>query len=311
MLTPPTLNAVLAWPNLCAAWERVADNRGAPGPDQVSVARYARHWEANLRRLQELVQAGRYRPGGLRRVAIPKRSGGQRLLSIANVGDRILQRAALNLLDPWLDQHFLPCSFGYRRGRGLHNAVAAIVQLRNQGYNWVVDADIDDCFDSLDHSVLRDLLRAHIADPRLMALLQLWLISGRRYANPPRGVAQGLPISPLCCNLYLHQLDLALAKENRKLIRYADDFIVCCRDREHATRVYREIDGHLATLRLRYEPSKSRITSFDTGFDFLGVRFTPVSYSFTWETEDGEQEPITVVGPTPAWVWGRLPRGYA
>jgi len=306
----PTFNSILAWPNLCNAWERMADNRGAPGPDQVSVRRFARHWEANLRRLQALVQAGRYRPGGLRRVAIPKRRGGQRLLSIANIGDRVLQRAALNVLDPHLDRAFLPCSFGYRSGRGLHQAVAAIVQLRNQGYRWVVDADIDECFDSLDHQQLRRFLAEQVDDPRTMALLQLWLIAGRRHAQPPRGVAQGLPISPLFCNLYLHQLDCALAKRNRKLVRYADDFIVCCRSREHAERVYGEIDTILARLRLRFEPSKSRITSFDEGFDFLGVHFTPVSYSFNWQNAEGETEPISVVGPTPAWVWGRLPRGY-
>ncbi len=144
------LNAILAWPNLCDAWERVAENRGAPGPDQINVRRFARNWEENLRRLQSLVRAGRYRPGGLRRVAIPKRSGGQRILSIANIGDRVLQRAALNVLSDLCEPRFLPCSHGYRPGRSLHNAVAAIgfvghASLRDKSRMWQIDTAVRMC----------------------------------------------------------------------------------------------------------------------------------------------------------------------
>jgi group II intron reverse transcriptase/maturase len=300
-----TFEQILAWENLCAAWEAVADNRGAAGSDAVSVARFARNWEANLRRLQTLVAGGRYRPGGLRRVAVPKRSGGQRVLAIANVGDRVLQRAALQVLAGPCDAGFLPCSFGYRPGRSLHDAVAAILHWRDAGCTWLVDADIDECFDSLDHALLRRFVAEAAPDPRTQALIGLWLINGRRQANPPRGIAQGLPISPLLCNLYLHRLDAALTARRRRLVRYADDFVVFCRSRKQAERVYEDTGRALADLRLCYEPSKTRITSFEQGFDFLGVHFEGITYAFTWQ-----EEQVRVVGPTPPWVWGKLPHGY-
>lgn len=104
-------------------------------------------------------------------------------------------------------------------------------------------------------------------------------------ANPPRGIAQGLPISPLLCNLYLHRLDAKLTGRGRRLVRYADDFVVFCRSRVQAERVFAETGQGLADLRLRFEPSKTRITSFEQGFDFLGVHFESITYSFTWQKE--------------------------
>lgn len=299
------IDAVLSWSNLCQAWEKVADNRGSPGPDHVSITRFARHWEENLRRLQELVRSRKYRPGGLRRVAIPKRTGGQRLLSIPNVGDRVLQRAALNLLEAHLDRRFLACSYAYRPRRGLRQAVGAILQLRETGHRFVVEADIDDCFGSLDHALLLDLVQRKIEDSRVVALIEQWLAAGRQRRHPDRGVAQGMPISPLLCNLYLHEMDWALVRKRWNLVRYADDFVVCCASRTQAEMGLEAITSALDALKLRLEPRKTRITSFNEGFEFLGVYFQGDKIVFTWE---GKR--FAVSGDAPEWMWAYAPQGY-
>lgn len=299
------LSQTLAWPNLTDAWERVAENRGAPGADRVSIARFARNWEQNLRRLQELAAADRYRPGRLRRVSIPKSGGGQRLLTIPTVADRVLQRALLNVVDDRWERRFLACSHGYRPGRGVRTALAEVLRFRNYGMGWVAEADIDDCFASLDHSLLRAFLAEEIADPRALALIDDWLALGRADTHPDRGIALGMPISPLLCNIYLHRLDWALVRGRWAVVRYADDFIICCHTRQQAEQALSVTSEILAGLRLRLEPSKSRVSSFDEGFDFLGIHFERDSYSFHWQ-----QKRFVVEGLEPGWLWGYVPEGY-
>lgn len=200
------IGKVLDMDNLTQAWQRVADNRGAPGVDGISIGRFARNWEANLRRIRDQVQAHQYQPARLRRTAVPKaRGGGQRLLSIPVVADRVLQRAVLNSVDGLFERQFLDCSYGYRVGRGLRQAVAAMLQHRDRNLTWVLDADVDECFDSLDHELLDRFLAETIDDEAVMGLMRAWLRVGQRYSNPARGIALGMPVSPLCCNVALRQ----------------------------------------------------------------------------------------------------------
>ena len=226
------IEQILDMDNLTDAWERVADNQGAPGVDGVSIRRFARDWEANLRRIRDRVWTNRYKPARLRRTAVPKaRSEGQRLIAIPIVADRVLQRAVLNIIDDLFDREFLDCSYGYRRGRGLRQAVAAVLRYRDRGWTWVLDADIDECFDSLDHGLLRGFLADKIDDPVVTGLMGAWLRVGRRYRNPDRGIALGAVVSPLCCNVTLHRLDWELVRNRWAVARYADDFVVCCPSR--------------------------------------------------------------------------------
>ena len=300
------IDRVLSMDNLTDAWLRVADNRGAPGVDRVSTRRFARNWEENVRRVRDQVRSNRYKPARLRRIAIPKPRGeGQRLLSIPTVADRVLQRAVLNVIDDLFERYFLDCSFGYRRGRGLRQAVVALVDYRDRGLLWVLDADIDECFDSLDHALLQGFLSETIRDRRVMGLMQTWLRGGRRYRNPDRGIALGSAVSPLCCNVYLHRLDWELARHRWAVVRYADDFVVCCASQDQARQAKRLVEQVLAGLKLRLEPAKTRLTSFDRGFDFLGVRYYRDTYSFLWEGRKVEVE-----GPVPAWLWGYMPDRY-
>lgn len=281
------LDRILAPDNLADAWDAVAENAGVPGVDREGIRRFRRNWEARLAALAAAVRGNRYRPARLRTVFIPKPSGGRRRISIPTVTDRVLQRAALQVLLPRLDKKFLGCSYGYRPGRGVAQAAAQVIRYRDRGLTWLLEADIDDCFGSLDHGILIDRLRREVGDERVMALMVAWLTVGLPTPptadQPARGIALGMPISPLWANLYLHELDWQLVRNRWALVRYADDFIVQTTSPEAAAQARRVVAHALDGLKLQFEPSKTGVASFDDGFEFLGVRFKGDTYAFTWE----------------------------
>lgn len=275
-----TLERMTSLDALNWAWLRVRENGGAAGTDFVTVKRFETNREANLLALGDEVREGSYQPGAIRFVSIPK-PGKVRRLAILTVRDRVLQRAALDLLGPRIEPQFLAASFGYRPNLSLHDAVARIVRLRNRGLTTVLDADIRLCFESLDHTLLREALDRLVPDldRKIWRLIDLWLAApaglrrdGSTYQRT-RGVLQGAPLSPLFCNIYLHGLDASLARRRLPLVRYADDFVVLCNSPEHGERAHRAVRKVLAGLKLELHPGKTSLTSFEEGFDFLGVRF--------------------------------------
>ncbi len=283
---PSPLDRALHLDALRWAWRRVRANKGGAGADGVTLHRFARLLDANLLALADEVRDGGYRPGAYHRVTIFE-GGKPRRLAIPPVRDRVLQRAVLDVLMPSLDRRFLPCSFGYRPGRSLHDAVERIVRLRDSGLMWVLDADIRACFDRLDHGTLRSLVAAAVPDPEMRALLDTWIAGPPPRPNrprPTRGLPQGAVISPLLANLYLHELDRGLTRRRYRLVRYADDFIVLCQSERHAERALRATERVLGGLKLELHPAKTRITSFEAGFDFLGVHFEGTDY--TYVTDD-------------------------
>jgi retron-type reverse transcriptase len=309
--------------NLAAAWEAVAANEGMPGVDRLSLRRFRRNWEERLAALAADVRGNRYRPSRLRVLAIPKASGGWRRIGVPTVTDRVLQRAALQVLLPRLDRKFLSCSFGYRPNRGVAQAVAAVIRYRDRGLRTVLEADIDDCFGSLDHAILHDLLAREVNDERVVALMMAWLeVSRPRGAEgggetdgvgaatalplpapcKARGIPLGMPISPLWANLYLHEMDWQLVRNRWPLVRYADDFIILTQSPAAAEKALGLVERTLADLALRVEPEKTGITSFEQGFEFLGVRFHDEEYTFLWQ-----QKRITVSGDF-NWLWGQYMR---
>jgi group II intron reverse transcriptase/maturase len=228
-------------------------------------------------------------------------------LAIPTIRDRVLQRATLQILAPKLDREFLSCSYGYRPKRSLFHAVTAILRYRDRGLVWLLDADIDDFFSSVDLKRLRLLLSKRIGDPQVLRLLYLWLEVGKVDKNRDKGLSQGSPISPLLSNLYLHELDKRLVNQRWTPVRYADDFIVLTRTEASARRCYLVVEEILRDLKLQYEPTKTDITSFDEGFEFLGVHFDKDSYTYTWQ-----EKRIQVHGrPGPLWsMWDYFPHGY-
>jgi group II intron reverse transcriptase/maturase len=302
-MVPCGLDSILTLDSLEWAWLRVRRNQGAAGADGITADRFARSLEANLLTLAEEVNAWNYIPGPVRFVMVQK-PGKLRRLAILTIRDRVLQRAVLDHLVPIVEPSFLPCSFGYRPGRSIQDAVERIVHLRNRGMTEVIDADIRNCFDNLDHALLMEFVRrqAPDIDPRVFALIRQWIAMPERprlhRKDRPRqiGILQGAPLSPLLCNIYLHKMDASLRRRLLVSVRYADDFVVFCRSPEHAEHGMREVQKILNGIRLSLHPGKTRLADFDRGFDFLGVHFEGDSYSYVTEGRT-----VTVESLPPEW----------
>jgi CRISPR-associated protein Cas1 len=193
------------------------------------------------------------------------------------VRDRVAQTAAAMVLTPVLDPEFEDVSFAYREGRSVDQAVRRILALRDKGYQWVVDADIRSYFDEIPHDKLLEVLQRHVDEDRLLGLITLWLKAevqdqDRRF-RLEKGVPQGSPLSPLLANLYLDRFDEAFLHRGHKLVRFADDFVVLCKNRPEAESALELSEEVLGRLRLTLNREKTRITHFDQGFRYLGVQF--------------------------------------
>ena len=285
---------------LTMAWERVAGNKGSktPGVDRVTVARISSGVgvEEFLRNLRAQLRAGEFRPVPVRQVMIPKASGKLRKLGIPTVTDRVVQAALKLVLEPIFEADFKSCSYGFRPNRRAQDAVAEIHHFASKSYEWVLEADIEACFDMIDHTALMDRLRCRIGDKRVLALVKAFLKAGvLTTVGTTEGTITGTPqggiLSPLLANIALSKLDDHFSQQwqtqmatevqrqrrrrkgqaNYRLIRYADDFvIVVTGQREHAEQLREEVAEVLAPMGLRLSPEKTRVVHIDHGFDFLG-----------------------------------------
>jgi len=273
------LQAILEPSNLFAGWEKVRRNEGMAGVDGQSVEMFEHNVFGRLLTLKQQVEQREYRPRPLLALAIPKPSGGERTLAIPTVRDRVLQTAVARVLAPILDRQLEESSYAYRAGRSVPMAIARVAHYRDQGYQWVVDADIHTFFDEIDHTLLLAKLRCSLADHSPIPLIELWLAAIVEPGNGgtpyllTKGVPQGSPISPLLSNLYLDDFDEALLAENLRLVRFADDFLILCKDRQAAEQAMELTEEVVEALRLKLKPEKTRITHFEEGFSFLGVDF--------------------------------------
>jgi CRISP-associated protein Cas1 len=251
-------------------WWKVWGNRGGPGGDGETLRAFRVGALERLTRLARDVRGGTYRPGPYRHLGIPKRSGGLRGLSIPCVVDRVLMTAAALVLSPVLEPEFAEASHGYRPGRGVASAVRRVELLRDEGYGWVVDGDIVRYFDSVPHDRLLARFDSMVGDARLTELLALWL-----HSYDPRGLGlpQGAPISPLLANLYLDAVDARIESRGVRLVRFADDFVLLCRNEAAAEGARAELAALLEQEGLQLHPDKTRIVPFAQGFTFLGQIF--------------------------------------
>lgn len=397
------LEQICAMDNLTVAWRKVRANIAVArrarscGVDEVSVATFEQNWEANLAELQRAMLDGSYQPLPARQVVIGKVGGGQRTIGVLAVRDRIAQRAAHQVLEPLFEQEFLDCSYGFRPGRSVDDAIHRVLCYRQAGCAWVFDADINACFASLEHGLLMRFVGRTVHEERVLDLIRAWLQAGlleadaalqqgsgfwdravergnellertidrgmrsllgmgpvggyaayedewayageldpalarrealkrvggdalllglalarpfagralpgvrrltrkrgvvlsaagalglaaaagvwwalRRPTMRGRGMLQGGALSPLLANVYLHQFDQAMIDREHNLVRYADDFAVCCPDEEAAQAAGQDAAHILAELRLTLNPAKTQVTSFEQGFRFLGQHF--------------------------------------
>ena len=255
---------------LLGAWDRVRDNAGASGGDGVSIRRFDRDAPRRIADLAQDLASGDYMPGLLRRVQIPKPSGGLRTLAIPCVIDRVAQTSAHLLLSPLIDAEFEPTSFAYRPGLGVTDAVRKVDALRKEGFVWLLDADIEGFFDNVSHERLLGRLSQTLSEGPLYSLLSLWLTHA---APEGRGLPQGSPISPLLANLFLDRADEALQGRGLRLVRFADDFVLLAKDRGGAEAARTLAVKVLKDLDLTLNAEKTRVVSFDQGFKFLGHLF--------------------------------------
>ncbi|MGC9395654.1 MAG: reverse transcriptase domain-containing protein [Anaerolineae bacterium] len=390
------IEAVCSQDNLHKAWRKVRANVAmrqrarSSGVDEVSVAAFEQQWEANLTELQRSLRDGSYRPLPPRRVELSKPGGGKRVIGVLAVRDRIAQRATQQVLEPIFEAHFLDCSYGFRPQRSVEDAIHRIMCYHQAGCEWVFDADIAACFDSLDHRRLLRFVETSVPDPVILDLIQSWLEVGllevdeavrqrsgsiehlvsklgqwlNSPANPlalsgqqgsymaedewpvdgwhtpaqpsllqragtelfvlglagvkpiaarlrplvrwlarrkrtvlgvtgtvgmlglaglwwglqqwePRGqgALQGGALSPLLANVYLHHFDQPLTEKGYRLVRFADDFVICCETRAAAETAAGDAARILSDLQLRLNIDKTRVASFEHGFRFLGRQF--------------------------------------
>ncbi len=262
---------------LRAAWGRVEESDGCAGIDGVTLERFEDHLEAELERLRAELVRETYAPLPLLQFAVPKANGGERLLAVPAVRDRVAQQAVMAVMEPAFEGEFEACSFAYRRGRSVQQALAEVERLREAGYEWVIDADIASYFDNVDHTLLLGAVRELVTDPRILGLIARWIgamvYDGQRIQKLDKGLPQGAPISPMLANLFLDRFDEQMLRDGQKLVRYADDFLVLCRNRPRAEEALQLTSDLLVGLRLALHSEKTRITSFTEGFKFLGVTF--------------------------------------
>jgi len=216
---------VFALPNLQRAWQQVAANGGAGGSDGMTIARFAENADERLAALAADLRAKTYRPQPVRRVWIPKSGGGQRPLGIPSIRDRIVQQALRQILEPLFEGKFSKHSHGFRPEKGCATALAVVDQAIKYGYRWVVDADLQAFFDTVDHERLLAALNEEIADGSVLRLVRQILKAGVVWpatatVEPTElGPPQGGPLSPLLANVYLHQFDLRMVQAGYGLVR--------------------------------------------------------------------------------------------
>jgi len=278
---PATIESVTE--RLEEAFHAVARNQGAPGPDGTTIEDVREHLPQLVPILADALLDGSYVPGDIRRVWIPKGGGGQRGLGIPNVVDRMVQEAVRQVLEPVYEPTFHASSHGFRPGRSCHTAIAEATQYVDEGYEWVVDLDLEKFFDRVNHQRLMARLSHRIADKRLLVLIGRMLkakvvMPDGVVVRTDEGVPQGGPLSPLLSNVVLDELDQELARRGHRFVRYADDANIYVRSERAGQRVMASVKTFIeGRLRLKLNEAKSAVARPEDRH-FVGFRLRREPY---------------------------------
>jgi len=275
---PVTLERVLSRENMLRAYRRVVSNKGAPGVDGMTVETLKPFLQLRWEAIRKELLDGTYRPSPVRKVEIPKPDGGTRTLGIPTVVDRLIQQALYQALQGWYDTRFSDHSFGFRLGRGAHDALERARDHVAAGHRWVVDMDLEKFFDRVNHDILMSRLARRITDKRILKLirryLQAGIMEGGLVSARLEGTPQGGPLSPLLSNILLDELDKELERRGHRFVRYADDCNIYVRSRRGGERVLASIERFLNDrLRLKVNRDKSAVDR-PWNRKFLGYTFT-------------------------------------
>jgi RNA-directed DNA polymerase len=274
------------------AWKAVKANAGSAGVDKETIDDFEADLKNNLYRLWNRMSSGSYFPPPVRAVAIPKKNGGERILGVPTVADRVAQMVVKQVLQPNLEPIFLPDSYGYRPGKSALDAVE-VTRERCWQYDWVLEFDIKGLFDNIDHSLLRRALEKHTGCEWVRLYIGRWLTAPLQLTDGTlveriKGTPQGGVVSPLLANLFLHYaFDAWMARTFPGVpwCRYADDGLVHCRTEQEAQAIMAELNARFAECGLQMHPDKTQIVYCKDGsrkgkypntkFDFLGYTFRP------------------------------------
>ena len=274
------------------AYKAVKSNGGAAGVDGQTIEQFEADLKNNLYKIWNRMSSGSYFPPPVRAVSIPKKSGGQRILGVPTVADRVAQMVVKQVIEPDLDVVFLPDSYGYRPRKSALDAVG-VTRERCWKYDWVLEFDIKGLFDNIDHTLLLRAVRKHVTYKWALLYIERWLTAPTMQEDESiiarnRGTPQGGVVSPILSNLFMHYtFDLWITRTHPDLpwCRYADDGLVHCRSEREAEALRAELHDRLAECHLELHPTKTKIVYCKDGkrkatypnvkFDFLGYCFRP------------------------------------
>ena len=279
------IEVILSDENLKEAIKRVKSNKGVPGIDKMTVNEIDRYFEENKETIKSSILEKKYKPQAVKRVYIPKPNGKKRPLGIPTVVDRVIQQAIAQVLSRIYDNKFSDNSFGFRPNRSAHDAMERTLEYLNEGYEWVIDLDIEAYFDTVNHDKLISILRENVNDSTTLHLIRKFLQAGimeEGLIKPSTiGMPQGGPLSPILSNIYLDKFDKELEERGLRFVRYADDSNIFVKSEMSANRVMKSVTSWLERkLFLKVSATKTKVVR-PTNSNFLG--FTYCKGGSKWE----------------------------
>ena len=281
------LEQILAKENLNKAYKKVYQNKGVAGADGITVEEIAEYIKENKDRITNKIRKRQYKPQPVKRVQIPKENGKKRNLGIPTVMDRIIQQAIVQILTPIFEEQFHDNSYGFRPGRSCEQAVIKVLEYLNDGYDWIVDIDLEKFFDTVNQDKLITIIGKTIKDGDVVSLIRKYLSAGVMVNGVKRetkvGTPQGGNLSPLLSNIMLNELDKELEARGLNFVRYADDCIILVKSEKAANRVLASITKFIEKkLGLKVNAEKSKVTR-PTQTKYLGFSF--------WKSPKGQWKP--------------------
>lgn len=283
------LENMLSDENITEAYKQVKRNRGAPGIDGMTIEELKGYLDDNLEIIKEQIRTRKYKPSPVRRVEIPKENGGVRKLGIPTVIDRLIQQAIVQVLTPIYEPIFSDSSYGFRPNRCCEMAIIKALEYMNDGYEWVVDIDLEKFFDNVNHDKLISLLMRNVKNGEIISLIRKFLVSGimidGEYKESIIGTPQGGNLSPLLSNVVLNELDKELEARELRFVRYADDCIILVHSSKAADRVMTNVSKFIENkLGLKVNMTKSKVSK-PQEIKYLGFGFYKDRFSNTYKAK--------------------------